>query len=131
MTGELQVSRLRHPMSAATGELPRWYVENEWYRRVRVVLAPGHRPGAPRGAEPGCGPPDRRCLRIVGPDGAVLRGSLAAVALTAGPTLDGLDGSTGGLPELFEAGNAVPGALDLVFTARSATFNDQAAGVAP
>ena len=127
--GRLVVDGIRFPISDASGELPGWYVRNEWYRYMRVAIASPYRPGEPLPVSGICSSAPARCLALVSADGYVSRNSLVAVAMSAGPALSGQarEGVATELAALFEGRNV--SANDSVYEigAYRDAFNDQLA----
>jgi hypothetical protein len=132
--GEIQVAGIRYDLDVDAGELPAWFVRNDWHHLLQVAYAPGElMPGhVDEACSPDPGQPLHPCLALSG------RGLPAdnkrAIVLIAGPALRGVAGTgTAGigqarpsahLSDYFESGNA--GMADRYHAGPlSADFNDQ------
>ena len=116
---------LEHDLSAARDGIPRWFIDNGWYRYVRAAVS-GEETGA-GGATPGrCIGSGAGCLVLNAPGGG--RADVPALLVGSGPALphqvrDGCGAACAGA--YFEAPNDATGADSATRGAFAAHFNDQ------
>ena len=127
----LTFAGLEHDLGVARDGVPRWFVDNGWYRYVRAAVS-GEETGA-GGASPGrCIVSGSGCL-VLNASGAV-RADVPAFLVGSGPALphqvrDGCGGTCAG--EYFEPPHDAPGADAATRAALAVDFNDQVRVVGP
>ena len=127
----LTFTGLEHDLSVARDGVPRWFVDNGWYRYVRAAVS-GEETGA-GGASPGrCIVSGSGCL-VLNASGAV-RADVPAFLFGSGPALphqarDGCGGTCAGA--YFEPPHDAPGADAATRAALAVDFNDQVRMVGP
>ena len=104
------------------GELPAWFLKNNWHHLVYIAYGAGFAAGAGGHCTAGVD-----CLVIQG-----RADDAQALVVSAGMALAGQERATGAIADYYEGENADLAADDIfAATAISDTFNDQVVVVAP
>ena len=122
---------LEHDLSVARDGVPRWFVDNGWYRYVRAVVS-GEETGAGGGSPGRCIGSGSGCL-VLNASGAA-REDVPALLVGSGPALshqarDGCGGTCAG--EYFEPPHDAAAGDAGTRAAAAANFNDQVRVVGP
>ena len=124
-------SDLEYDLSIAGDGIPRWFVDNDWYRYIQAAVS-GEETGA-GGSSPGsCIGSGSGCLVLDAPDPA--RTDVPALLIGSGPALPGQEREGCGgdcLAEYFESPGNVAGGDSATRAALAADFNDQVRAVGP
>ena len=130
-TGTFTFTGLEYDLSVAQDGVPRWFVDNEWYRYV-YAAASGEEVGT-GGPPPGeCIGSGAGCLAVNASGGA--RTDVPAFLIGAGPALPGQIRAGCGaacLGEYFEPPDNTAGGDSATWAAPAANFNDQVRIVGP
>ena len=122
---------LEYDLSVARDGVPRWFVDNGWYRYVRAAVS-GEETGAGGGSPGRCIVSGSGCL-VLNASGAV-RADVPAFLVGSGPALphqarDGCGGTCAGA--YFEPPHDAPGGDAATRAAPAADFNDQVRVMGP
>ena len=127
----LTFAGLEHDLSVAWDGVPRWFVDNGWYRHVRAAVS-GEETGASGGSPGRCIVSGSGCL-VLNASGTV-RADVPAFLVGSGPALprqarDGCGGACAG--EYYEPPHHATGGDAATRAAHAVDFNDQVRVVGP
>ncbi|GEM_PF-1049667 len=120
-SGNLRISNIDfNSMSEVNGDIPSWFIENDWHKLMYVAYSSGYAPGAAAVCVDGV-----NCLVLNDVDSGVVNSDKSMLVITAGAEINAQNRTNGTINEYYELANNTQSDDLFQEQLKTSNFNDQ------